>query len=149
MDDTLRLEITRIFDAPRDLVFRAWTDPAQLTRWFGPHGMTTPLDSIRVDLRPGGEWRACMVRDSDGFEAHTGGLYREVAEPERLVFTWGIEVQGTIEESLVTIVFDDVGGKTKMSFTQVGFPTTASRDEHEGGWTETFERLASLTSERG
>ena len=79
--------IVRELDAPRDLVFRAWTDPEHLTRWFGPRGFSTPRTSIATDLRPGGTWRATMVLDETGQEFPTGGFYLEVREPERLVLT--------------------------------------------------------------
>src|SRR5512142_2051607 len=80
--------ITRVFDAPRELVFEAWTDPAHFTHWFGPYGFTTPLSTISLDVRPGGAWRATMIA-TDGAQAPIDGVYREVAKPKRLVFTTG------------------------------------------------------------
>lgn len=131
--------ITRLFDAPRELVFRAWTDPAHLASWFGPRGTTTPLSSIEVDLRPGGRWRACMVREDNGEEFPSGGVYREIVEPERLVFTWALDDKGS--ESLVTITLADHGGKTEMTFHQAGFPDDGERDGVEEGWSSAFEKL--------
>jgi hypothetical protein len=75
---TREFTITREFAAPRELVFRAWTDPEHLTRWYGPRGFTTPRDSIAADVRPGGTWRATMIVDETGQEIPTGGFYLEV-----------------------------------------------------------------------
>jgi uncharacterized protein YndB with AHSA1/START domain len=135
--------ITRVFDAPRELVFKTWTEPEQVACWFGPRGFTTPLSTITMDVRPGGVWRACMIRD-DETEHPTGGVYREVVEPERLVFTWGIaEGSGVVkDESVVTITFADLGGKTKMTFTQAGFSSDDERTSVEDGWTQSIDRLA-------
>ena len=78
------LVIERLFDAPRSLVFKVWTHPEHLMRWWGPHGFTLP--SCRIDLRPGGVWRFCM-RSPEGNNYWQQGVYREIMEPERLVFT--------------------------------------------------------------
>lgn len=138
--------ITRLFDAPRELVFRAWTDPAHLAAWFGPRGTRTPLSSIEVDLRPGGRWRACMVREDNGAEFPSGGVYREIVEPERLVFTWALDDRGS--ESLVTITFADHGGKTEMTFHQAGFPDEGERTGVEEGWVSAFEKLTEHVNDK-
>ncbi|WP_020674283.1 SRPBCC family protein [Amycolatopsis nigrescens] len=147
------LTITRVFDAPRDLVFQAWTDPAQLTRWFGPRGMSTPRSTISVEARPGGRWRVCMVRDSDGSEYPTGGEYREVVPPERLVFTWGdpaetSEADGVAGISLVTVTFADLGDKTEMVLHQAGFSTDGARGDVYDGWSSAFDCLAEYIAAR-
>jgi uncharacterized protein YndB with AHSA1/START domain len=143
--------ITRVFDAPRDLVFQAWTDPAHVTCWWGPRGFTTPAHTITMDVRPGGAWRACMVSDADGTEYPTGGVYREVVEPERLVFTWGDpdnpDVAG--EASIVTVTFADLGDKTEMTFHQAGFPTDEGRANVQDGWTTCIERLTEYLAPGG
>jgi uncharacterized protein YndB with AHSA1/START domain len=138
------LTITRVFDAPRELVFQAWTDPAHLAGWYGPSGFSTPRSKIDMDVRAGGAWSACMVRDDDGFECLSSGVYREVSAPERLVFTWAIEPEPGVagDESVVTVVFADLGGKTRMTFTQSGFVTDGERTNVEGGWTEALAKLA-------
>jgi uncharacterized protein YndB with AHSA1/START domain len=135
--------ITRIFDAPRELVFRAWTDPAQMTAWFGPRGCTTPQSTIATDVRPGGTWRATMIRDDNGAEYPTGGFYIEVREPERLVFTWS-DPGGSDEESVVTVELADLGGRTEMTFHQAGFSTDEFRTGVHEGWSSAFERLAEM-----
>jgi uncharacterized protein YndB with AHSA1/START domain len=135
--------ITRVFDAPRELVFRAWTDPAHLTAWFGPRGCTTPRDTIATDVRPGGSWRATMIRDDDGAEYPTGGFYIEVRAPELLVFTWG-DPGGSGDESVVTVELADLGGRTEMTFHQSGFSTDEHRSDVHEGWSSAFERLSDL-----
>jgi uncharacterized protein YndB with AHSA1/START domain len=132
--------ITRVFDAPRELVFRAWTDPAHLAAWFGPRGCTTPLSTIAADVRPGGNWRATMIRDDNGAEYPTGGFYIEVREPERLAFTW--TEPGGGDESIVTVVLADIGGRTEMTFHQAGFTSDESRTGVHEGWSSSFDRLA-------
>jgi uncharacterized protein YndB with AHSA1/START domain len=133
--------ITREFDAPRELVFRAWTDPEHATRWFGPRGCTTPRSSIEMDVRPGGTWRATMIRDDTGQEFPTGGFYLEVRPPEQLVFTW--REPGGDAESIVTVDLADVGGnRTAMTFHQAGFTSEETRRGVHEGWSSAFDRLA-------
>ena len=139
MSQAREFTITRVFNAPRELVFKAWTEPAQLAAWYGPRGVSTPIESIELDLRPGGRWRARMVRDDDGTEFPVGGVYREVVEPERLVFTWALDRLGS--ESLVTITFADHGDKTEMTFHQAGFATGDESTGVADGWQSAFERL--------
>src|SRR5712691_4337552 len=97
------LVITRVFDAPRARVFKAWTDPAQAKQWMGPRGFTAT--HLEGDLRSGGAWRICLRRDDDGEELWQSGVYREVVEPERLVFTFAWDQEGGRRghETLVTI----------------------------------------------
>src|SRR5712692_7136395 len=98
------LVITRVFDAPRSLVFKAWTEPDRAVRWWGPQGFTTI--SCEMDVRPGGAWRICM-RSPNGSDEWQQGVYREIVEPERLVFTYAFEdASGKPgHETLVTVTF--------------------------------------------
>ena len=132
-----KLTLTRIFAAPRALVFAAWTQPRHMKQWSAPNGFTIPVN--QGDLRAGGKWRACMVTPQ-GEKLWLGGIYREVVENRKLVFThtW----QGEDVETLVTVRFADHPRGTKMMFTQTGFGSAASREGHKGGWTECFGRLA-------
>ncbi len=130
------LTITRVFDAPRELVYAAWTEPDHVASWFGPQGFT--CSAVTADPRPGGRWRAC-IRSPEGEDLWMHGVYREVDVPERLVFTFAWDAREL--ETLVTIGFADLGGKTEMTFTQTGFPTAAERDDHDEGWTSSFEDL--------
>jgi uncharacterized protein YndB with AHSA1/START domain len=139
-DNERELTITRLFKAPRALVFKAWTTPEHLAHWSGPHGFTTPHHSM--DLRPGGAYRACL-RAPDGTEHWVQGVYREIVAPERLVFThaWEDAHGNPGHQTLVTITFADHGGQTMMTFHQAEFESVESRDGHSGGWTGSFERL--------
>ncbi|MFC0115675.1 SRPBCC family protein [Kibdelosporangium aridum] len=134
------LTITRVFDAPRELVFELWTRPERMAGWYGPIGLTTPLSSISMDVRPGGTWRATMVNDADGTEYPQGGTYQEVVAPERLVFTWG-EPDDPARQALVTVMLAEAGGKTTMTFLITNLPDDLRESVNEG-WTSAFESLA-------
>ena len=132
------LVIRRVFDAPRELVWKAWT--VDMAKWSAPRGFTMPVSE--GDVRPGGKWRA-MMKTPDGKELWLGGEYHEVVPPERLVFTheWDSEKGKPGAESLVTVLLAEVGGKTEMTFKQTGFTTAESRNGHAEGWTECFDIL--------
>lgn len=129
------LSITRIFDAPRSLVFRVWSTPEHLMRWWGPKDFACTL--ARTDFRPGGAWRT-SIRSPEGTDHGAGGVYREIVEPERLVFTFAWDESS---ETLVTVTFEDVDGQTKLTFRQTPFNTVESRDSHQEGWSECLDRL--------
>jgi uncharacterized protein YndB with AHSA1/START domain len=135
------LHITRVFDAPRKLVYAAWTKPEHLERWQGaPEGYT--VTSQEVDLRPGGAFRICM-RSPEGVDHWLQGMYREVVEPERLVFThaW-LDARGQPgTATLVTITFAEHGGQTELTLHQTGFQSVGSRDGHQLGWTSMLDRM--------
>ena len=135
------LVITRVFNAPRDLVWKAWTDRAHATQW-GPKGFTTP--EREMDFRPGGLWHAVMI-SPDGKVYRQHGVVREVVPKERLAFTF-IWDETPEEEMLVTVTFADRGKQTEMVFRQTGLATAASRDGHERGWNEAFDRLGELVT---
>lgn len=150
LDNTFSL--TRILDAPRDLVFRAWTDPEQL-RWFLGDGDDS-AGTIEVDLRVGGAWRLLMVENADK-SYWTGGIYREIVPGERLVFTWGatdgwpLIVRDRPDDSpVVTVDLHELGDKTEMVLT-TALPAHLSQDELAGwfalgirdGWSRTLQRL--------
>lgn len=141
------LEIVRMFDAPRSLVYAAWTDPVHATKW-APHDMK--IIHAEADLRPGGKIRIGM-RHENGSEHWEGGIYREIVENERLVFThaWEDGRGGRGPETLVRVEFEDAGpGKTRMIFRQTGFASAASRDGHRQGWNEAFDDLAAYFATR-
>lgn len=135
------LVLTRLFDAPRELVFRCWTEPGDLAKWFGPAGFTAP--SVTVNATEGGAWRTCIRNAESGEEYWASGVYLEVVPPQRLVFSfrWDPREGQPLEDTLVTVTLADLDGKTEMTFQQSGFLTDASRDGHEEGWRETFEDL--------
>lgn len=134
------LVITRIFDAPRDLVFKTWIEPDRIKRWWGPRGFTTL--SCEFDLRPGGAWRV-RSRSPEGREHVELGVFREILEPERLVFThaWEDTDGKPGHGTLVTVTFAEHGGKTKLTFRQAVFDSIETRDGHEQGWSSAFDLL--------
>jgi uncharacterized protein YndB with AHSA1/START domain len=135
------LTITRLFDAPRPLVFKAWSAPEHLARWWGPPGFTLPV--CEMDFRPGGAYRYCM-RSPQGNDMWVRGVYREIVEPERLVLSGGWEdADGKVgRETVTTVIFEERGGKTKLTLHNGIFESVASRDSHRGGWSASIERLA-------
>jgi uncharacterized protein YndB with AHSA1/START domain len=144
------LLITRVFDAPRALIFKCWSDPTHLAHWSGPRGFTTPHHTM--DFRVGGRYRACL-RSPDGVDHWVRGTYLEIVNPERLVLTHAWEDgQGNAgPETMVTITFVEQLGKTQITFRQAFFESAASRDGHNEGWSSSFDRLdqhlAALRSE--
>jgi uncharacterized protein YndB with AHSA1/START domain len=147
-DETRTLRLTRIFDAPRALVFKAWTDPAMVVRWMGPR--THPAALYQNDPRPGGTWR-CALRPEDGSaDIGQSGVYREVVANRKLVlsFNWdpGPNAHRTAgHETLVTVeLFDHGDGQTRMEFAQEFLISEEHAQGHNRGWTGSFERLDEL-----
>lgn len=141
------LTVTRVLNAPREMVFKAWTDPRQLMQWWGP--AHHPATHIEMDVRSGGKWRNCLRSAEDGSELWHHGTFREVVAPSLLVFTFQWEEDGERGlENLVTITLEDLGGKTKLTLHQVPFQSDAERDGHGEGWASTFRRLAALVEAR-
>lgn len=138
------LVIERVFDAPRELVFEAWTRPEHLTKWWGPFDFTLP--HCEVDLRVGGRYRFCM-RSPAGEDHWVWGEYREIVEPERITFTWNREDTGgkIWNSTIVRVTFADDNGKTLFTLRQELFDTVDDRDDHNIGWSQALERLASFT----
>jgi len=131
------LTITRTFNAPAALVFKAWTQAEHLVRWLGPK--SHPAREVEVDFREGGAWRACL-RSPDGEDLWMGGQYREISPPDRLVLTFAWDSTGF--ETVVTIRLEEVGERTVMHFQQAPFASVDSRDSHNEGWSSSFDRLA-------
>jgi uncharacterized protein YndB with AHSA1/START domain len=142
--------ITRIFDAPRELVFKAWVDPKRLQAWWGPRGFTNPV--CELDARVGGKWHIVM-RGPNGMDYPCGGVYREIVEPERLVFTnIALDDQGNpIIDGLTIVTFEDQSGKTKLTLKTRGTAlvdyAAAYLNGMEAGWTQSLERLTGLLNE--
>jgi uncharacterized protein YndB with AHSA1/START domain len=145
--------ITRIFDAPRELVWRAWTEPERIMRWWGPKGYTAP--ACKLDFRIGGKYHFCM-RSPEGKDYWSTGVYREIVEPERIVCTdsfadeHGNPVPASHygmagdwpSELLVTVTFEEHEGKTKMTLRHVGIPAGEMKEMAGVGWNESFDKLA-------
>jgi uncharacterized protein YndB with AHSA1/START domain len=126
-----QITIRRVFDAPRELVWKQWTEPERIARWWGRRGWSTPPASVTLDVRPGGVFRLNSINDEDGREMPFEAVYREVVEPERLVF-------GT-----ATVTLTELGdGRTEMVFHTTLETTERTRDSAERGLQSAFDRLA-------
>jgi uncharacterized protein YndB with AHSA1/START domain len=151
------LIITRIFDAPRELVWNAWTNPDILMQWWGPKGFTSPVS--KIDLRVGGEYFSCM-RSPEGQDFCSKGVYREVVELERLVMTdsfadkegnivpasyYGLSLDFPMEMQIL-VTFEEQNGKTKLILKHsnvINISETELNDMQQG-WNESFDKLAEL-----
>ncbi len=145
------LHLQRVFDAPRALVWKAWTTPETVVLWLGP--VEWPAVSVSQDLRVGGEWRACLRSPETGEDLWQGGIYREIVPPERLVFTFKWDdshEDGPPVDTLVTVEFAELpDGRTRMDFTHEGLKSEQSLAGHRHGWTSTFERLEAFLADDG
>ncbi len=133
------LVLKRTFAAERDRVFAAFTDPAILSRWFGPEGFSIP--EAEVDLRVGGRYRITM-RSPENTDHTVIGVYRVIDRPDRLSFTWAWETGDMPDaDTLVTLDFAETAGGTELTLTHEGFPTEEFRDRHEQGWSSSLTCL--------
>ena len=148
------LRVSRIFDAPRELVFKAWTEASQFKQWFGAAACEGGvLQSVKMDAREGGKYRL-QVRSADGEFWTTAGVYREVKPPELLVFTWEFEKDGSGDdfgeveppETLVTVEFKALGKQTELILTHEKFASVESRDRHNQGWNKCLVELGKFVS---
>ena len=148
--------ITRIFDAPRELVFRAWTEQQYVVRWWGPHGFTAPF--CKIDFRVGGSFHCCM-RSPDGKEYWTKGTYHEIVVPEKIVSTmYFSDTSGNLvapseyglgpdfpSEMLDIVTFDiHEGDKTKLMLRRNHATSIAKRYQEDQGWSQSLDRLAEI-----
>jgi uncharacterized protein YndB with AHSA1/START domain len=135
------LVLTRTFNAPRPLVFKAWTEAERAAVWWGPQGFT--IVSCQMDVRPGGAWRIRM-RSPEGTLHTKRGFYTEIVPPERLAFTWAWEDADSRSgpETLVTVWFESEGSATKLTLHQAEFESTTACDLHRSGWSSCFDSLA-------
>ena len=140
------LTITRDFHAPRERVWRAWTQPDAIIRWHGPKFY--PAAEISADVREGGAWRACLKSGNvDDVVLWQSGRYLVVQPPERLEFTFAWETPGHedgpgVETHVIVQLEALADGGTRMHFSQAGFLTAKSAMSHSAGWNGTFDRLA-------
>ena len=140
------LELSCPLPAPRERVFALLTEPAELARWFGPHGFTTP--SVEVELRTGGGYRFAM-QPPDGELFHLSGTFLEVDPPRRLAYTFAWEEPTPDDrETVVVLSLEDAAGGTELRLRQSGFATDERLDLHRTGWSESFEKLRGLASSR-
>jgi len=147
------LVITRIFDAPRELVWKAWTEPERVKRWWGPEGFTAPF--IRIDLRVGGTYLYCM-QSPEGRDYWRTGVYREIVPPKRIVCTDSFsDEKGNVAPAshygmgadwplalVVTVTFEEEGGRTTFTLRHAGFPSDEMRNLAKTGWDTSLDKLA-------
>jgi len=151
---TNQLTITRTFHAPRELVWRAWTEPELYKRWWGPSHFTCPV--AHIDLRVGGKYLSCM-RSPDGQDFWSTGVYREIVPVERLVYTdCFADAEGNVVpasyygmpdmplEMVVTITLVEQGDKTVMTLQHEGMPADEHGANAKEGWTQSFDKLAAV-----
>jgi len=150
------LLIERIFDAPRELVWKAWSDPAMVQRWWGPKGFAAP--AVEVDFRVGGKYLFAMQSPefNNGEPIWSTGVYREIVPLERIVCTDCLaDANGNVVpathygmtedfplEMLVTVEFEDIGGRTRMTLRHEGIPAGEMSEGAEAGWNESLDKLA-------
>ena len=133
--------IARIFDAPRDLVWRAWTDPDEAAIWWHPRGIETPRESVQIDAHVGGRYSYTMIAP-DGAEYPTTGVYLEITPPERLVFTWGSP--GDDDAPVISIDLAEHGdsrAQTLMTFHVQGIDGSPGDENVYDGWDSAFDIL--------
>jgi uncharacterized protein YndB with AHSA1/START domain len=136
------ISMTRVFDAPRERVWKEWTEPARFADWFGGPEYEVPVSTVSMDVREGGSWRATMNAGPGRREIQWKGTYREVNEPERLVFTIS-DQPGDERYELVIVVLTDLGdGRTEMLVQQHGRMAAEQYKRAEKGWGVFFDRMA-------
>jgi len=136
------LVIERVFDAPRELVFKCWTEPEHLARWIGPRGFSSTI--LACELRQGGNYRMRM-HDPDGQDHWQQGVFREIVPPERIVRTYcwtDADGRPTRPETMLTVTFEDLGGRTRLTLHQAIFESITARDDHQRGWSGSLDQLA-------
>jgi uncharacterized protein YndB with AHSA1/START domain len=152
--DNATLILRRMLNAPQELAFKAWTTPEHIKEWMQPEpGMVVPF--AIMDLRVGGKFRIQM-KNPDGEFFTAVGVFQEVKAPERLVYTWDWEKDGSGEEfgdvegkqTLITVEFHKRGDRTEMMFMHTRFATVESRDSHARGWTRVLETLANFVEKK-
>jgi len=143
--EPITLKLSRFIKAPRERVFAAWITPADIVRWLG--GGECHIEKATIDARVGGEYLFKM-KGSDAGKPGMTGIFREVKPPERLVFTWmtgSCSVEMPRAETLVTVEFSVQAGGTLVQLTHEGFPSEEVREQHNQGWTASFDKLEKLS----
>src|SRR5665647_212151 len=157
-NETNEFTITRIFNAPRQLVWKVWTEPEHVMRWWGPKAFTTPV--CKIDLRVGGKYLNAM-RSPEGKDFWSTGVYREIIPFERIVATDSFaDEKGTVvpasyygmagdwpKELLVTVTFEEQKGRTMFTLRHEGIPPGQMSDLTKSGWSESFDKLEKVLDE--
>lgn len=140
--DEPQFTITRILDAPRELVWRAWTDETELAAWLHPFGVTT--DSVAFDVRIGGRYRYTMTNEETGEQFPTGGEYLDVAPIDRLVFTWGDPDAPVAGSPVITLTLIPHGESTELVFHLRGYDGAPGDGFVYDGWDEALTNVGRL-----
>ena len=136
--------VTRTFDAPREQVFRAWTDPDEVAAWFGPEHFDTPRERVRIDLRVGGRYELTMVERGSGAEFAIGYEILELVEPELIVLRSDPMPQvGMHKPTITRVELEDLGRRTRMTLTDGPYPESGHA---AAGWRAAFDKLAALVA---
>jgi uncharacterized protein YndB with AHSA1/START domain len=159
VDETERMVVTRVFDAPRELVWKAWTDPKYVMQWWGPKDFTAPF--CRIDFRVGGKFLCCM-KGPDGQEFWSGGEYHEIVPHEKIVYSmyfadaqgnkveaehYGIEHEA-IEDANDAVIFEDLGdGRTKLTLIGNESMESAKNSGQAEGWRQILDKIAAVIAE--
>jgi uncharacterized protein YndB with AHSA1/START domain len=136
------ITMTRVFDAPRERVWREWTEPERFADWFGGTEADVPTSTVTMDVREGGEWRATMFAGPARREIQWKGEYREVVEPERLVITFSDQPDEDAYELVIVDLTDLGDGRTEMLFQQRGRMSPDQYERAGQGWSSFFDRMA-------
>ncbi|SDZ09665.1 SRPBCC family protein [Herbiconiux ginsengi] len=142
IDTNKGFTLVRQYDATPEAIWRAWTDPDEVAEWWHPAGMHTPRESVSVDARVGGRYTYTMVHDDSGQEYPTGGVYRELIENERLVFTWGSPDDDPDDQPVVTITIESLGELTRLTFDLRGVDGMNGDGSFYDGWNSALDELA-------
>lgn len=152
------LNITRVIDAPRELVWKAWTEPGLMMRWWGPTGFTAPV--CNIDLRVGGAYLSCM-RSPEGKDYWSTGVYREITPQQRIVCTdsfadeqgkvipataYGMSAEFPLE-MMLTVTFEADDGKTRLTLQHVGLPPGEDLENCRAGWNQSLDKLSEMLAE--
>jgi uncharacterized protein YndB with AHSA1/START domain len=140
----VRLTVRKIFHAPREKVFAAWTDPHLLKQWWGSPGYTTPI--AEIDLRVGGHWRLGMKPPDRDVVHICTGEFTEVKSPEKLVYTWRWEGGESASRTVVSVEFIDHGTDTELILIHSGFADEKDKGMHNEGWSDVLQNLEQLIS---
>jgi uncharacterized protein YndB with AHSA1/START domain len=141
------MTITRVFDAPRERVWKEWTEPERFADWFGGGAVEVPVSTVSMDVREGGAWRATMFDAAGRGEIRWHGTFLEVVEPERLVLTFSDQPDADLYE-LVIVVLNDLGDRrTEMVFQQRGRMSPEQYRAAGQGWSIFFDRMAERLAE--
>lgn len=140
-DTTTGFTLVRTLPATPEQIWSAWTNPDEAAQWFHPEGLSTPRDSVSMDVRVGGRYTYTMVNEADGAEYVTGGVYREVAPFERLVFTWGDPEGDPKDAPVITLTLTPVRDGTQLTLDLRGAPGAKGDHYNYDGWDSALDVL--------